>query len=145
MSIAMRKRVAVWSVAALACLLIAAVAPAGKSSLVHVGLDGKLVYAPDAQGNTIPDFSNCGYMGGGVAIPEAAVTQANGKVFRLTRLGARHGKRTADGLNAWSNFAFFDGHVELKETRPMQLVDGLELRENSGTILFLSAQNPTQP
>jgi prepilin-type N-terminal cleavage/methylation domain-containing protein/prepilin-type processing-associated H-X9-DG protein len=72
-------------------------------------------------------------------------TQYTGEVFRLTRLSARHGKRTPDGLNAWTNFAYFDGHVELKPTRPMQLVDGLELREASGTILFLSAQNPTQP
>jgi prepilin-type processing-associated H-X9-DG protein len=78
-------------------------------------------------------------------VDQNARTQANGKVFRLTRLGARHGKRTADGLNAWSNFAYFDGHVELRPTEPMQLVDGLELREASGNIIFLSAQNPTQP
>jgi prepilin-type N-terminal cleavage/methylation domain-containing protein/prepilin-type processing-associated H-X9-DG protein len=29
----------------------------------------------------------------------------------LRRLGARHGKKTADGFNAWTNMAFFDGHV----------------------------------
>ena len=29
----------------------------------------------------------------------------------MRRLGARHGKKTADGRNAWTNFAFFDGHV----------------------------------
>jgi prepilin-type N-terminal cleavage/methylation domain-containing protein/prepilin-type processing-associated H-X9-DG protein len=39
-------------------------------------------------------------------------TYPNAHLF-LTRLGARHGKRTADGLNAWTNFAFFDGHVAL--------------------------------
>jgi len=43
------------------------------SSLVHPGPDGRLVYAPDAQGNIIPDFSHCGYMGGGVAIPSVPV------------------------------------------------------------------------
>jgi hypothetical protein len=43
------------------------------SSLVHPGPDGKLVYVPDEQGNTIPDFSDCGYMGGGVPIPDVAV------------------------------------------------------------------------
>lgn len=42
------------------------------SKLVYPGKDGKLVYAPDADGNTIPDFSNCGYMGGGVKIPDVA-------------------------------------------------------------------------
>jgi prepilin-type processing-associated H-X9-DG protein len=31
----------------------------------------------------------------------------------LRRLGARHGKKTADGLNAFMNLAFFDGHVAL--------------------------------
>jgi prepilin-type N-terminal cleavage/methylation domain-containing protein/prepilin-type processing-associated H-X9-DG protein len=36
----------------------------------------------------------------------------------LKRLGARHGKRTADGYNAYTNFAFFDGHVALYPTEP---------------------------
>jgi len=38
----------------------------------------------------------------------------------LRRLGARHGKKTADGANAFSNFAFFDGHVSLYPTRPFE-------------------------
>jgi prepilin-type processing-associated H-X9-DG protein len=29
----------------------------------------------------------------------------------LKRLGARHGKKSADGANAYTNMAFFDGHV----------------------------------
>lgn len=36
----------------------------------------------------------------------------------LRRLAARHGKRTADGANAKTNFAFFDGHVALYDTLP---------------------------
>jgi hypothetical protein len=36
---------------------------------VHPGPDGKLVYRTDAQGNRIPDFSQVGYRGGGVAPP----------------------------------------------------------------------------
>ena len=43
------------------------------SRLVVPGPDGKLRYTPDENGNTIPDFSNCGYGGGGVAIPDVAV------------------------------------------------------------------------
>jgi len=43
------------------------------SKLVYPGEDGRLVYMPDEQGNMIPDFSNCGYMGGGVKLPEAPV------------------------------------------------------------------------
>jgi len=34
----------------------------------------------------------------------------------LRRLGARHGRKTADGANAYTNFAFFDGHVGLYDT-----------------------------
>lgn len=36
------------------------------------------------------------------------------------RLGARHGKKTADGRNAFTNFAFFDGHVGLYPTDQYQ-------------------------
>lgn len=44
------------------------------SKLVYPDSDGKLAYAPYTQeGDTIPDFSNCGYMGGGVEIPVAQV------------------------------------------------------------------------
>jgi hypothetical protein len=39
------------------------------SSLVYPGPDGHLVYTPNAQGNTIPDFSNVGYMSGVVPLP----------------------------------------------------------------------------
>ena len=39
-------------------------------SLVHPGADGKLVYVPDERGDTIPDFSNAGYGGGGVPLPQ---------------------------------------------------------------------------
>jgi len=34
----------------------------------------------------------------------------------LRRLGARHGKVTANGANAFTNLAFFDGHVQLFPT-----------------------------
>ena len=39
----------------------------------------------------------------------------------LDRLGARHGKKSGDGLNAWTNMAFFDGHVELFNSADFQL------------------------
>jgi len=50
-----------------------------ESSLVYEGTDGRLVYrtyANEGQTNSvniIPDFSHCGYMGGGVAIPDVPV------------------------------------------------------------------------
>ena len=48
---------------------------AGAEPRNYVELDqaGRLVYAADGRGNRIPDFSRCGYMGGGVAIPDAPV------------------------------------------------------------------------
>ena len=36
---------------------------------VYPGSEGKLIYIPDEQGNTIPDFSYAGYGGGGIALP----------------------------------------------------------------------------
>ena len=50
-----------------------------ESSLVYEGIDGHLVYETYANEgqtnsvNTIPDFSHCGYMGGGVGIPDVPV------------------------------------------------------------------------
>jgi F5/8 type C domain len=43
--------------------------PAGQSSVVFMGSNGKLGYAPDYKGNRPLDFSNAGYGGGGVALP----------------------------------------------------------------------------
>src|SRR5690348_11487714 len=43
------------------------------SAWVYPGPDGKLIYAKDVQGNTVPDFSYAGYEGGGVRIPDAAM------------------------------------------------------------------------
>ena len=44
-------------------------------SRVHPGPSGNLIYTPDEQGNTIPDFSHAGYGGGGVAIPSVPVKE----------------------------------------------------------------------
>lgn len=35
--------------------------------------DGRLVYLPDYRGNTVPDYSNAGYGGGGVPLPNVPV------------------------------------------------------------------------
>jgi prepilin-type N-terminal cleavage/methylation domain-containing protein/prepilin-type processing-associated H-X9-DG protein len=62
----------------------------------------------------------------------------------LRRLGARHGKRTGDGRNAFTNLAFFDGHVGLYPTLPFQGKDSAgkyatQLMRQE-TIGFLSCQ-----
>ena len=48
-----------------------------QSELVSIDRKGKLIYNPyTEQGDVIPDFSHCGYGGGGVAIPEVPVAVA---------------------------------------------------------------------
>jgi len=48
----------------------------GKTILVTPAANGTLAYAPyTAKGDTIPDFSHCGYKGGGVDIPVAPVRE----------------------------------------------------------------------
>ena len=61
------------------------------------------------------------------------------------RLGARHGKKSADGLNAWTNFAFFDGHVAQFPTT--DFMDDTDTPNSpsgkyQGTIFFLNNQKP---
>ena len=47
------------------------------SELVRPGADGELVYKPYTErGDVIPDFSHCGYGGGGVKLPHVAVKVA---------------------------------------------------------------------
>ena len=45
------------------------------TSMVYPDPEGRLVYAPDEAGNIIPDYSNAGYMGGGVALPYVPVKE----------------------------------------------------------------------
>ncbi|HZS38971.1 MAG TPA: hypothetical protein VFF06_19190 [Polyangia bacterium] len=45
---------------------------------VTAGAGGALVYATDANGNHVPDFSNVGYGGGGVALPQVAPAPGSG-------------------------------------------------------------------
>jgi hypothetical protein len=48
----------------------------GRSALVAVAADGGLTYAPySSRGDVLPDFSHCGYGGGGVALPQAVVKE----------------------------------------------------------------------
>ena len=44
-------------------------------SMVYPDVDGRLAYAPDQQGNAIPDFSHAGYGGGGTPIPSVHVKE----------------------------------------------------------------------
>ena len=46
-----------------------------KSARVLFDTNGRLAYPADAQDNRIPDYSNAGYMGGGVPLPNVPVVQ----------------------------------------------------------------------
>src|SRR5271154_4798165 len=61
----------------LVCSLTAVRAQSRPSQYVAEGADKKLVYKPDAAGNVIPDFSNCGYGGGGGKMPNAVDVPAS--------------------------------------------------------------------
>jgi prepilin-type processing-associated H-X9-DG protein len=56
------------------------------------------------------------------------------------RLGARHGTRSADGRNAFTNFAFFDGHVGLYGTAQYQTPQWHNADYTRETIFFLKQQ-----
>jgi hypothetical protein len=51
------------------------VGPGPYSAWVYPGADGLLAYKKDPKGNQVPDFSNAGYQGGGVALPAVPVKQ----------------------------------------------------------------------
>src|SRR5829696_4537326 len=46
---------------------------ANYSKIAYPGKSGRLIYVPDKENNWIPDFSNCGYMGGGARLPDVRV------------------------------------------------------------------------
>jgi len=96
-----------------------------------------------------------------VMVVEAADTnwmdQGTSNTFpniNLRRMGARHGKKTANGANAWTNLAFFDGHVGYFPTEPFarQVVnpeasmhqganpDNAMITFYSGTIFYINKQ-----
>src|SRR5450755_968917 len=64
-----------------AAMVPAALVPAQEADMaptvsrVYPGTDGRMVYVPDEQGNTIPDFSHAGYAGGGTPLPSAPIRE----------------------------------------------------------------------
>ena len=64
----MTRRDLLWAVA-----LVGRAAQPAPPRLVRTGLDRRLVYEDLQDGRRIPDFSHCGYGGGGAALPDAPV------------------------------------------------------------------------
>lgn len=55
------------------------------------------------------------------------------------RLAGRHGKKTADGLDAYTNMGYFDGHVEIRATKPISV--GVPEKFKKDYIFYLTAQH----
>ena len=58
--------------------LLMALGAAGEGSISWITMSptGRLAYVADPKGNIIPDFSNCGYRGGGVSLPKDVAVKA---------------------------------------------------------------------
>jgi prepilin-type N-terminal cleavage/methylation domain-containing protein/prepilin-type processing-associated H-X9-DG protein len=68
-----------------------------RSSLMAMVIEAAEVNWPDQTGHTV-----------------------NGETMYITRLGARHGQKSQNGNEAFTNIAFFDGHVDLLATQPLE-------------------------
>jgi prepilin-type N-terminal cleavage/methylation domain-containing protein/prepilin-type processing-associated H-X9-DG protein len=106
----------------------------------HRGLikkSSEMIMVVEASNNNWHDQTNPGKKDG--------VTLTGDSRCYLRRLGARHGKKTADGLNAGTNFAFFDGHVALFPSKDFQIEPGKNDNRcewlTSGTIFYVRQQN----
>jgi hypothetical protein len=118
----------------------------GGALAVSPGPDGHLKYAPDAFGNTIPDFSLAGYCHGGVVLPVAPVVETLNPVAdskddsiriqaALDRV-AQAPERVADGVRG----ALLLTRGTYRCGTPLRVSGGVTLRgegqEAKGTIII---------
>jgi len=110
---------------------ISAVA-AGQPNSRGTGI-GSPPFTSVAQGVTSPDFTRTIGM---ITHPSNMVMMVEANTFNwmdqtpstkypsveVVQLAGRHGQKTADGANAYTNLAFFDGHVALYPTEPFVTV-----------------------
>lgn len=105
--------------------------PVWQSSFVKINEKGELIYAPDAEGNTIPDFSRVGYHHGNKSIPEYPSTKIISPVEGDNLLQIQ---KALDEVSTWPQNK--DGHrgaVLLK--RGVYPVSGTILIKTSGVVL----------
>jgi hypothetical protein len=67
-------------------------------SRIYPGADGRLVYVPDEQGNTILDSSHAGYGGGGVPIPTIPVKET---IWPIAGDNTAHVQAAVDKVSAF--------------------------------------------
>jgi prepilin-type processing-associated H-X9-DG protein len=73
-------------------------------------------------------------------INQAASAKYPTTIF-MCRLGARHGKKSTDGSNAFTNMAFFDGHVALYNTAPFESPINVMDKFTHETIFYVNKQH----
>lgn len=105
--------------------------PAWQSEYVNITPTGKLVYIPDSDGNTIPDFSRVGYHHGDKRIPEYPATKI---ISPVGGDNLSHIQRAIDEVSTLPlNEAGHRGTVLLK--RGVYPVSGTILIKTGGIIL----------
>ncbi len=119
------------------------------SKKVYPGPDGRLIYQPDEQGNVIPDFSHCGYMGGGVALPNVPVVmelqpRATGDdASRLRAAIYELSRRTPDANGFRGVLLLKRGEYRISGTLHIQ-TSGIVLRgegaDEHGTVLIATGK-----
>jgi hypothetical protein len=119
-------------------------AVAQTSSLASIGPDARLVYSPYANSgdtrrlNVLPDWSSCGYMGGGVRIPDVACRETIGPVAGDNRANIQEAIDRVSRLPLDANG--FRGAVLL--TKGRYPVEGTLTIAASGVVLRGEAQGP---
>ena len=121
------------------------------ASSVHPGLNGRLAYVPDAQGNTIHDASHAGYRGGGVAIPTVPVREtawpvAGDNTAHVQAAIDRVSARTPDANGLRGAVLLRAGYYRLAAPLRIQ-ASGVVLRGegmgDTGTVLVGTGTGPT--
>lgn len=120
------------------------------SRFVRPAANGNLQYAPNENGDTIPDFSNCGYMGGGVPLPNAtiriAIKPADGDDGpRIQAALDQVGKLTPDSNGIRGTVLLKRGTYQIAGSLDINQ-SGVMLRgegdNESGTILTATGKSP---
>jgi hypothetical protein len=118
-------------VMSISLLLGEAIAQTGKSNWISIGTNGKISYKPDARGNTIPDFSYCGYDNSNSAIPNVTVVKTITAISGDNRTSIQNAIKEVESRTPDANG--FRGALLLKAGE--YKVSGLITISKSGVVL----------
>ncbi|WP_282943590.1 S-layer homology domain-containing protein [Paenibacillus sp. RC67] len=115
-----------------------------QSSIVYLGSDGQLIYVPDYKGNRVLDFSNVGYKGGGVKLPDVpakvVVSPIEGDATKLIQdaIDKVSGMEEVDGIRGavFIKKGFYDIQGQLYIRTSGVVLRGEGQDEKNGTVLF---------